>query len=609
MALDWRQVMGKVIPPTLALYLVILVLAMMIAWTNTGRLLDHWLLDTYWSWQHASTDAASDHDPVIVGIDEAFLEHIDEPIALIHGHIASFLFGLAEAGPKVLGIDLVLPEKRFDKLKSTISDDTDYHRTLLRSLMSPAVTFPVMVAKTWDHERSQFRDIMPDYAVALEMREWPSGFVSSLFCADADGVIRSSPGAGCQPGDQIGLAEAMFRLSATEQTSMQGLINFGEGPAWTYIPFQTVLDWIRQGDKARLQKTFAGRMVLLGTTFSDTDLLKTPVSLINWTSSQKTIPGMIIHAQILRTLVNNSLIRETPAALTATLVLLASLVWFRESSRRKFLVVGACLFVLPIVSLLVLYHRNYWFPFMGISFMLVLSSSLRGMYDGLTHYLMQQRLKSTFAGYVSPSVLTQITSGNITADRGGVSTYMCVLFSDIRGFTTLSEHHDPKIIVDILNRYFDRMTLIVHKYQGTVDKFIGDGMMAFFGAPNVLENPDQQAVAAAQEMRAAMVEFNVEMQAMGYPTLEIGIGLHSGEAIVGNVGARQRHAYTAIGDTVNTASRLESICKTVGYGLVCSGNVYEAVGRPADWVSLGEQALKGRASMDVFGWEPGRTQV
>jgi class 3 adenylate cyclase len=589
------------------LYLPLLVLAVVMAYTKQGRMLDYWLLDQYWIVKHDRMASASAADPLIIGIDEAFLEQIEEPVALTHSHLARLLYGLGQVSPKAVGLDLVLPEKRFDTLSSTHTQGVDYHRTLLMALMSPETPYPLMVAKTWDHQLGQFRDIMPDYQVAMGVRERPSGFVSSLFCADIDGIVRHLPGQACQPGSTIGLAEALFRETHDAPTQLNGLINYAEGPAWSYLPIQQALAWINAGDMQRLRDVAGNRIVLVGTTFSDTDLLKAPVDLFSMSSSQGTIPGVVIHAQILRTLIHSSAIRELPVWQVIIPMLLASLAWFGDSTERKSTIVTGAVLLMPWLAWYMLDKHRFAVPFVSVTFVLIVSAALRGLYDGVRLYLANQHLKSTFGGYVSPTVLAKITSGQITAERSGVSAQLCVLFSDIRGFTTLSERLPPDVIVDILNRYFDRMTGIVHKHQGTVDKFIGDGLMAFFGAPNTMPDAEQKAALAAQEMLSELVIFNREIEDAGLPALHIGIGLHRGEAIVGNVGARQRHAYTAIGDTVNTASRVEGLCKTVGYNLVCTQAVYDVLGRPDGWTALGEQPLKGRQPVAVYGWNEARS--
>jgi class 3 adenylate cyclase len=197
--------------------------------------------------------------------------------------------------------------------------------------------------------------------------------------------------------------------------------------------------------------------------------------------------------------------------------------------------------------------------------------------------------------------MKDILAGDLDAGSKGRKLEVCVLFSDIRSFTTLSEKLDSEVVVDLLNRYFARMTEVVHRHGGTVDKFIGDGMMAFFGAPNVLVCPEKNALEAAIEMLIQLGELNQELIAEGREPIAIGVGIHSGEATIGYIGSPDRHEYTAIGDTVNTAARLEGLCKDVGHSIVCSESVVKALGNPSILVNLGVKPLKGRASVLVYG--------
>ena len=133
-----------------------------------------------------------------------------------------------------------------------------------------------------------------------------------------------------------------------------------------------------------------------------------------------------------------------------------------------------------------------------------------------------------------------------------------VLFADIRGFTRISEHAAPEQIVQLLNRYFSAMTDIIFAHGGTLDKYLGDGIMVLFGAPTTTPKDAANALSAAVAMQRRMLSINDELIKEGYPEIGIGIGLHTGEVIVGYIGSEKRSEYTAIGDAVNTASRLES---------------------------------------------------
>ena len=167
-----------------------------------------------------------------------------------------------------------------------------------------------------------------------------------------------------------------------------------------------------------------------------------------------------------------------------------------------------------------------------------------------------------------------------------------VLFSDIRGFTSLSETADPEEVVTLLNRYFTRQVEIIFKHGGTLDKFMGDGIMAFWGAPTAQPDHARRAVTAALEMSAALDEFRGELGALG-AALDIGIGLHTGSAVVGFIGSDERLDYTAIGDTVNSASRIEGLTKGLSR-ILASKTTREAAGEGFDWLDHGLHRAKGR---------------
>ncbi len=180
-------------------------------------------------------------------------------------------------------------------------------------------------------------------------------------------------------------------------------------------------------------------------------------------------------------------------------------------------------------------------------------------------------IKDTFGKAVDPKVRDHLLKGNISL--GGEVKNVTVLFSDIRGFTSVSEKLSPEEIVGWLNRYFNRMSECVNRNGGFVNKFIGDAILAVFGAPTELENHTEKAVMAAMEMREALTELNNEFIIDNVPNIRIGIGIHSGPVIAGNIGSESRMEYTVIGDTVNTASRLEGLCKEFKKDLIISADV------------------------------------
>jgi len=180
---------------------------------------------------------------------------------------------------------------------------------------------------------------------------------------------------------------------------------------------------------------------------------------------------------------------------------------------------------------------------------------------------------------------------------------VCVMFSDIRGYTTRSERMTPEQIIQFLNRYFERVVALVHERGGSVVSFMGDGIMAVFGAPKPLDNPCREAFETARGMLALVAQLNDQLRAEGELPVEIGIGLNAGEAVTGHVGSSTRHDYTAIGDVTNVASRVEGLTKEAGYHVVVTRAVADLLGQETGLVPLGPMAIKGHTPVEVHGYD------
>jgi adenylate cyclase len=214
----------------------------------------------------------------------------------------------------------------------------------------------------------------------------------------------------------------------------------------------------------------------------------------------------------------------------------------------------------------------------------------------------EQRLMSTLCRYVTRQVAEQIMQNRDKLKLGGNRSSVSVLFSDIRDFTTISERSTAEEVVAMLNDYFTRMLDPVFLYEGTLDKFIGDAIMVVFGAPIPFENNAERAVRAALEMRRALKRYNLERVARGLPPIDNGVGITKGDAISGNIGSEQRMDYTVIGDTVNTASRLEGLTKNYDYKILVNEEVYLEVKDKIPCVDLGHAHVKGKeGDVRIFG--------
>jgi adenylate cyclase len=215
------------------------------------------------------------------------------------------------------------------------------------------------------------------------------------------------------------------------------------------------------------------------------------------------------------------------------------------------------------------------------------------------------RLRQMFGRYVSDEVVEKLLAIGHKPDLGGESLQVTLLFSDIRNFTTISEKLNAREVVEMLNAYFSRVCEPILNQGGTVDKFIGDAVMAVFGSPVPYNDHAQRALHAALAMTETAREFRawVDQRFGGadLPEFAIGIGLHTGEAVIGNIGSPKRMEFTAIGDTVNLASRIEGLTKELGWSIVASSATIQAVGPSVVTGRRERVTVKGREEyVEVF---------
>jgi adenylate cyclase len=218
-----------------------------------------------------------------------------------------------------------------------------------------------------------------------------------------------------------------------------------------------------------------------------------------------------------------------------------------------------------------------------------LARGFNRMVDGLKE---RDNLRTTFGKYMTSSVLEHLLGGEVAL--GGESLTVTILFTDIRSFTTISERMDPQALVGLLNEYFTEMVGIVMQENGVVDKYIGDAIMAVFGAPVPKADDAVHAVRAAVRMRHALRELNARLALRGIPELRTGIGIHTGEVVAGNIGSEKRMEYTVIGDAVNLASRLESSTKELGVDVLISEDTYALTKQVIEARAVREITVKGR---------------
>ena len=221
---------------------------------------------------------------------------------------------------------------------------------------------------------------------------------------------------------------------------------------------------------------------------------------------------------------------------------------------------------------------------------MVASRAMRAMLVRLTESALErERVRSLLGMHVSEQVMEHLLSGHLT--EGSERRTVTICFTDVRDFTRLSESQSPEETLRVLNLYFGRMCDIVAEHGGLVNKFLGDGMLIVYGAPTHQPDDARRALAAARAMLAEAARMRESGE---FPGLRIGVGLHRGEAVVGNVGGAQRQEYTVIGDTVNTAARVQDMTKALGRSLLLTRECREALGDADTFVPLGAHSVKGR---------------
>jgi len=531
-------------------------------------------------------------DVVVIGIDEKTYMALPEPFALWHPHLGRLLRGLAEARPAVVGFDIALPVRSYNFLIP------QYDVSLLQGILAIKAAAPLVLGQSLD-ENHRYRPIFPPY-VAVAGQD---ALASVAICLDDDGVARRFMENLCVEGGDITTLAGRMAEHLGVKHPWEGLIDYSVGAPLNYFPLLDVLDWIEHGDLRRLREIFAGKAVLLGAVLPFEDRHRIPVPLAAWEPERILLPGVLIHAQALRSMLKHGMVRTVPTPLLWLMSAVAAMFWLHRGSRWKVLLFVIFLPATFGVALLALWHGMY-LPAASLMLCGAVGFFSRIGFEAIRNYREKKQMRAAFSGYVSRNVLKQILSGKIKPGLGGERVHAAVLFADIRNFTTRSESMTPEGIIELLNSYFSEMTAAIQRNGGMIDKFIGDGIMASFGAPQPLPNASRCALEAAQAMLVSLKRLNRRLVDMGQAPIAIGIGVHAGDVLAGNVGSVSRHEYTLIGDVVNIASRLEGATKDLGYPVICSATVADAVGGAGGLHDLGEQPIKGHSKIHVYGWLP-----
>lgn len=336
---------------------------------------------------------------------------------------------------------------------------------------------------------------------------------------------------------------------------------------------------------------FEGRIVLVGT--SAAGLLD-----IRTTALGENVPGVSIHAQVIEQILLGEFLTRSDfiegVELLIFMLLGGLILWVMSAS-------GPVLSILVASAVGLLVTGASWFLFQERGILLDVTLPLFGgivFFSAMTafQYFVADRekklIRKSFSHYVAPEVLQEIENSGHQIKLGGELRPIAVMFCDIRNFTALSETMEPTKLVSLLNNLFNVLSKEILRQKGTIDKFIGDSIMAFWNAPLDIDDYPRKACLAALSMREALKDFNASLEPRPEKDIGLAIGISMGTACVGNVGSFERFDYSAIGDTVNRASRIEASCRHVGYDILVSEDVANAAEGFA-FLEAGNLLMKG----------------
>ncbi len=576
-------------------------------------------------------------DIVLVAIDNESIRRMEPLVGrwpwprLVHADVIDYL---AAAGAKVIGYDVLFAERdlrRFDVLGTEWTGE-ESDKTLVESTRKAGNVVHVAEASSIelaDPSRALVENLD---APALGSQLPPIGCVEqrprvtppfadlanvsraighTLLTLDPGGTVRRlSPvvQVGDKPISSFSVAAVM---TAGVTPRLQPQVDGGAGcsvllpwrgpaenangqPTFTSYAFYDLFysqQQILEGQKPGIDPAlFKDRIVIVGATAEGlNEAFATP-----FRSGE--INGPEVHANMADAMLGNRSI--TRAAVGVPMVIAAvGIVGIAGAFLNAWLTTGVTVVAAALLwwIAVALFARGVWIPVVVplIAMLLAFVGDLAWKY--FVEGREKRQIKKLFSRYVSKDVYDQLVANPSLAALGGSRRHMTVLFSDIRGFTTMSEKGTPEDVVAQLNQLFTRMVAVVFDHRGTVDKFVGDMIMALYGAPLDDDGHAEHAVQTALAMITTLQEMNAEWAAQGKPQLDIGIGINTGEMIAGNVGSETIMSYTVIGDAVNLGARLESLNKEYGTRIIISEATRQALKGRYDIHPLGDVIVKGKS--------------
>jgi adenylate cyclase len=554
------------------------------------------------------------NDVVVIAIDDAAFEGVQRREPIRRDYLARVIRGLQRSGAAAVGLDLTFATPTNGEEDGALArallefSDRGLSRVVIGGpalpgsgpLAAPEVARAVATASTDVpvDEDNVIRHVMPVVpsrrAAAADSAPSAEAGVPSLAVAVAARAAGLDPRAlGAVWRGDAPLAAPRSRPGRPLESGAAEGVALRPGVLWPInyvgparivltLPSDVVAALADPQTEIAADNPLRGRIALVGGTFQEShDIHRTPYG---------PMAGVVIHANVLHMLTTRRFIQPSSWALSfavsSLVVLAASLVLLVMKPLPGTLVCMAGGLVVGVPAAWLAFDRGgYWVDFL----LPVLATCLMGFG---TEALARRRMRDQFGRYLSRDLLEDVIDDapSLRGERRVVS----VLFSDLRGYTTLSENMNPEAIAAHLNEYFDAMTSAIFAHRGMINDFIGDAVMAVFGAPLGDAQHALHAVQAATAMDAALADLNRRWTARGLPLFQMGIGIHTGSVFAGNVGGHDRIKYTVIGDPVNVGSRVEGLNKELGTTILITAQTYAAVGDRVQVKDRGPMHVKGR---------------
>lgn len=533
---------------------------------------------------------------VIVAIDDASFNYTGYQWPWPREYLAEIVEVLQHAGARVIGLDVFLfeesPDPNGDDALAMALGDAEYTVSVMhisRAANGETLNLPILPYQGTIERVGITGILSDDDAILRGIQGYDySAYDETVYfnwAFEAASLYLDAP-----PPELATREDVLFDGNSIPLYNNRMLINFS-GPPQSY-PYYSAHQ-VALGDYA--PEAFRDKIVLIGaTTITLHDVYPTPFT------ARESMPGVEIVANAINTILTGSYYHLSSPAINLVLILLAAGLCIFITRRRQpiaaLAIMAGSMVLYAILWYVAFHHWNTIFSFSSVELMLFLGSVIPAIEQVVSQELEKRRVRALFSRFISPEMVDQLLE---TQDIHSLNkrAQLTILFADIRNFTSISERLMPEDVVALLNPYLEVMTEIIHKHGGTVDKYEGDAILAFFGEPIPYEDHALRAILTAWEMRAALVKLRNDWQLDNRfgDEFEIGIGINTGQVFIGMLGSAQRINYTVIGDDVNLAARLQDKTKDLDWPILISASTRALIDPYFYTESTGFHPIKGKS--------------